>query len=110
MEQPFTSPLISGILHTPGAGHASGDAFALTHGASSNHNAPLLTAISRSLTEAGYTVLRYDLPFRQQRAKGSPLPAGAARDGEGIAAAVAALRSTVTGKTFAGGPSPGGRQ
>jgi uncharacterized protein len=110
MEQAFTCPLVSGILHTPAAGHASGDAFALTHGASSNHSAPLLTAISRSLAEAGYTVLRYDLPFRQQRPKGSPFPAGAARDRQGIAAAVAALRSMVPGKVFAGGHSYGGRQ
>jgi predicted alpha/beta-hydrolase family hydrolase len=110
MEQPFTVPLVSGILHTPAEGHASGDAFALTHGAGSNHNAPLLTALSRSLAEAGYTVLRYDLPFRQQRPKGSPFPAGAARDREGIAAAIAALRSIAKGKVFAGGHSYGGRQ
>lgn len=109
MEQAYTCPLVSGILH-PAAGHDSGDAFALTHGASSNHNAPLLTAISRALAEAGYTVLRYDLPFRQQRAKGSPFPAGAARDREGIAAAVAALRSIASGRVFAGGHSYGGRQ
>ena len=99
MEQPFTSPLVSGVLHTPAATSASGDAFALTHGAGSNHNAPLLVALSRSLAEAGYTVLRYDLPFRQQRPKGSPFPAGAARDREGIAAAIAALRSIAPGKS-----------
>jgi predicted alpha/beta-hydrolase family hydrolase len=110
MEQPFTLPLVSGILHKPPAGHASSDAFALTHGAGSNHNAPLLTALARSLAEAGYTVLRYDLPFRQQRPKGSPFPAGAARDREGIAAAISALRSIVTGRVFAGGHSYGGRQ
>jgi predicted alpha/beta-hydrolase family hydrolase len=110
MEQAFTAPLVSGILHTPADGHAAGDAFALTHGASSNYNAPLLTAISRSLAEAGYTVLRYDLPFRQQRLKGSPFPAGAARDREGIAAAVAALRSIAPGRILAGGHSYGGRQ
>jgi uncharacterized protein len=110
MEQPFTSPLVSGVLHTPAATHASGDAFALTHGAGSNHNAPLLVALSRSLAEAGYTVLRYDLPFRQQRSKGPPFPAAAARDREGIAAAIAALRSIAPGKIFAGGHSYGGRQ
>jgi uncharacterized protein len=109
-EQPFESTVVHGILHTPAADHTSGDAFALTHGASSNHNAPLLAALARSLAEAGYTVLRYDLPFRQQRPKGSPFPAGAGRDREGIAAAIAALRSIVTGRVFAGGHSYGGRQ
>ena len=110
MEQRFTLPLVSGILHRPPVSHASGDAFALTHGAGSNHNAPLLTALSRSLAEAGYTVLRYDLPYRQQRPKGSPFPAGAARDREGIAAAIAALRDMAPGRVFAGGHSYGGRQ
>jgi uncharacterized protein len=110
MEQPFTCPLVNGILHTADTSSASGDAFALTHGAGSNYNAPLLVAISRSLAEAGYTVLRYDLPFRQQRPKGSPFPAGAARDREGIAAAIAALRAIAPGRVFAGGHSYGGRQ
>jgi predicted alpha/beta-hydrolase family hydrolase len=97
-------------LHTPPAGGASGDGFALTHGAGSNHNAPLLVALSHALAEAGYTVVRYDLPFRRQRPKGPPFPAAAARDREGVAAAVAALRSLVPGKIFAGGHSYGGRQ
>ncbi len=54
-------------------------------------------------------MLRYDLPFRRER-KGPPSPAKAARDREGIVAAVAALRSIVTGRVFAGGHSYGGRQ
>jgi predicted alpha/beta-hydrolase family hydrolase len=70
----------------------------------------LLVALSRALGDAGYTVLRYDLPFRQLRPKGPPFPAGAARDREGVAAAIAALRSLVPGKVFAGGQSYGGRQ
>ncbi len=110
MEQPFESPVIQGVLHTPATGHTSADAFALTHGAGSNHNAPLLIALSRSLAEAGYTVLRYDLPFRRDGRKGPPMPAAAARDREGIAAAIAALRSMVSGRVFAGGHSYGGRQ
>ncbi len=110
MEQPFESPTVRGMLHTPPASHASSDAFALTHGAGSNHNAPVLVAMARALAEAGYTVLRYDLPFRQQRPKGSPFPAGAARDREGIMAAIAELRAIAPGKIFAGGHSYGGRQ
>ena len=110
MERPFEFPNVRGVLHAPPATHASGDAFALTHGAGSNHNAPLLVALSGALADAGYTVLRYDLPFRQQRPKGPPFPAGAARDREGVAAAIGALRSLVSGKVFAGGQSYGGRQ
>lgn len=108
MEAPFESAEVRGILHRPA--HPSGDAFALTHGAGSNHNAPLLVALSRALADAGYTVFRYDLPFRRERPKGPPFPASAARDREGIAAAIAALHAIVPGKVFAGGHSYGGRQ
>jgi hypothetical protein len=55
-------------------------------------------------------VLRYDLPFRVARASGPPFPAEAARDREGIARAVAALRERVKWRVFAGGHSYGGRQ
>jgi hypothetical protein len=55
-------------------------------------------------------VLRYDLPFRQQRRKGPPFPAAAARDREGVAQAVDAVRRLVDGRVFAGGHSYGGRQ
>jgi uncharacterized protein len=106
MEQAFEASGVRGVLHK-GDGR---DAFALTHGAGSNCNAPLLVALSRALADAGSSVLRYDLPFRQQRPKGPPFPAAAARDREGVAAAVAALRSLVPGKIFAGGHSYGGRQ
>lgn len=60
--------------------------------------------------DRGYLVLRYDLPFRQQRPKGSPLPAGAAGDREGIAQAVATLGKLAAGRVFAAGHSYGGRQ
>ena len=108
MEKLFESAEIRGVLHAPV--HASGDAFALTHGAGSSHNAPLLVALGRALAGAGYAVLRYDLPFRQQRAKGPPFPAAAARDRLGIAAAIRAVRGLVPGRVFAGGHSYGGRQ
>ncbi len=66
--------------------------------------------MAQAFAGAGYLVLRYDLPFRRQRAKGPPFPAAAARDREGVAAAVAALRNLAPGRVFAGGHSYGGRQ
>ena len=110
LEEAFDVSGTVGVLHRPGEHHASGDAFALTHGAGSNCNAPLLVGIARALCDAGYTVLRYDLPFRRLRQKGPPMPATQARDREGIAAAVAGLRALVSGRVFAGGHSYGGRQ
>ncbi len=110
VEEAFEVSEIVGLLHRPGPHHASGDAFALTHGAGSNRNAPLLVAVARALCDSGYTVLRYDLPFRRLRPKGPPMPAAAARDRAGIASAVAGLRALVSGRVFAGGHSYGGRQ
>jgi len=108
MEEAFESGGVRGVLHTPDS--PNGDAFALTHGAGSNCNAPLLQILSRAFAEAGYAVLRYDLPFRQQRSKGPPFPAAAARDREGIGQAVAAVRGLAPGRVYAGGHSYGGRQ
>ena len=99
---------LRGVLHTPE--HATGDGLALTHGAGSNAGAPLLVSLSRAFREAGLTVLRYDLPFRVARPSGPPFPAAAARDREGVARAVEALRQRVQGRVFAGGHSYGGRQ
>jgi predicted alpha/beta-hydrolase family hydrolase len=108
MEQLFETDELRGVLHTPE--QANGDALALTHGAGSNANAPLLVTLSRAFCEAGLLVLRYDLPFRVARASGPPFPAAAARDREGVARAVQALRQRVKGHVFAGGHSYGGRQ
>ena len=108
MEQVFEAGEVRGVLHTPE--HATGDALALTHGAGSNANAPLLASLARAFCEAGLTVLRYDLPFRVTRASGPPFPAAAARDREGVLRAVEALRQRVKGRVFAGGHSYGGRQ
>ena len=99
---------VRGVLHRPPV--SNGDAFALTHGAGANANAPLLVRMAAALAEAGYVVLRYDLPFRMARPKGPPFPAMAARDREGIARAVDALRKLAGGRVFAGGHSYGGRQ
>jgi uncharacterized protein len=108
MEDRFETDGIRGVLHQPD--HATGDALALTHGAGSNCQAPLLTQVARSFADAGMVVVRYDLPFRQQRPKGPPMPAAAARDREGVVHAVKLLRQMVTGRVFAGGHSYGGRQ
>ena len=95
MDEPFESHGIYGVLHRPDA--PRGEAIALTHGAGSNHNAPLLVKMARAFAGAGYLALRYDLPFRRQRPKGPPFPAAAARDREGVAAAIAALRTLAAG-------------
>ncbi len=108
MEQVLDAGELRGVLHTPE--HATGDALALTHGAGSNANAPLLVSLSRAFCAAGLTVLRYDLPFRVARPSGPPFPAAAARDREGVSRAVEAVRQLVKGRVFAGGHSYGGRQ
>jgi predicted alpha/beta-hydrolase family hydrolase len=108
MEQAFDDAGVRGVLHIPE--HPTGDGIALTHGASSNCNTPLLIALARTFSAAGLTVLRYDLPFRVSRPKGSPFPSGAARDREGVQAAVAAVRKYAAKRVFAGGHSYGGRQ
>ena len=108
MEEPFEATGVRGILHQPEV--RNGHALVLTHGAGSDCRAPLLVRLARAFEEAGYLVLRYDLPFRQQRPKGPPFPAGAARDREGIEQAVEAVRRVVRGNLYAGGHSYGGRQ
>jgi len=108
VERAFDSGGVRGVLHQPE--NATGDAIALTHGAGSNCQAPLLVRLVRTFAEAGLLVLRYDLPFRQLRPKGPPFPAAAGRDREGVAQAVDAVRRLATGLVFAGGHSYGGRQ
>jgi predicted alpha/beta-hydrolase family hydrolase len=107
-EQAFDSGGVRGVLHQPD--NPTGEAIALTHGAGSNCHAPLLAKLSRAFAAAGLIVLRYDLPFRQLRPKGPPFPAQAARDREGVAQAVDALRRLAGGPVFAGGHSYGSRQ
>ena len=108
MEESFHSGEVRGVLHGPE--RPRGDGIILTHGAGANCQAPLLVRLARDFAEAGYLVLRYDLPFRQKRPKGPPFPAAAARDREGVREAVAALRGMCSGKIIAGGHSYGGRQ
>jgi uncharacterized protein len=102
------NPAVRGFLHSPAS--PNDDALILTHGAGSNCNAPLLVALSETFAEHGYSVLRCDLPFRQERRTGPPFPGKAERDREGLRNAVASLRKSVTGRIFLGGHSYGGRQ
>ena len=97
-----------GHLHRPAS--PNGDSLILTHGAGANSSAPLLLALANAFFDAGVTVLRYDLPFRQQRPHGPPPPGSATRDQEGLRAAVASLRPHTSGRMFLGGHSYGGRQ
>jgi len=101
-------PAVRGFMHIPEA--PKGEGFVLTHGAGSNAQAPLLRALADTFAEAGYTVLRCDLPYRQTRSFGPPGPGDAARDRAGLRNALAEIRKMVTGKIFLGGHSYGGRQ
>ena len=101
-------PAIRGFLHAPQ--QPNGDALVLTHGAGANCQSKLLTAVANAFADAGYLVLRCDLPFRQSRPQGPPFPAMAARDREGLRRAVTVLRSKTAGRVFLGGHSYGGRQ
>ncbi len=104
---PFEAEGVRGYLHKAAD---PGDGLVLTHGAGGDCNAPLLVALADALQGRGVTVLRCDLPFRQQRRSGPPRPGDAAKDREGLKASVAALRALVGGRIALGGQSYGGRQ
>lgn len=95
-------------LHEPT--EPNGDAFLLTHGAGANCQSRLLIAMSNALAVIGFNVLRFDLPFRQERPHGPPPFGGAARDRDGIRRAIAIMKEKVRGRIFVGGHSYGGRQ
>jgi len=67
-------------------------------------------ALARAFAGTGLTVLRCDLPFRQDRPYGPPRPGDAERDREGLRNAITALRKLGCGRMFLGGHSYGGRQ
>jgi uncharacterized protein len=106
--QDFTGLGVRAFLHA--GAQDSQDGIALTHGAGSHCDSVLLRSVAAALAGEGFTVLRYDLPFRAARPSGPPRPGDAAADREGIQAAVRALRTLVSGRVFAGGHSYGGRQ
>src|SRR6266403_4351894 len=101
-------PAVRGFLHSPA--NPNGDGCTLTHGAGSNCNALLLIALAEVFAAHGFTVLRCDLPFRQERRTGPPFPGNAERDRAGLRNAVVAMRKVVSGRIFLGGHSYGGRQ
>jgi predicted alpha/beta-hydrolase family hydrolase len=101
-------PDVRGFLHRPV--EPNGDALVLTHGAGSNADNPLLVVLAAAFAEAGTTVLRCNLPFRQLRATGPPSPRGALTDRTGLRQAVRAARALVPGRVVLGGHSYGGRQ
>ena len=105
---PFAAQGVKGYLHE--ARGVGGDGLVLTHGAGGDANGPLLVAVAHAFQAAGATVLRCDLPFRQQRPSGPPRPAEAAKDREGLRAAVAAMRGIARGRVGLAGASYGGRQ
>jgi predicted alpha/beta-hydrolase family hydrolase len=105
---PPHEPPVRGFLHLPA--NPLGDALVLTHGAGANCNAPLLVAFASAFCNAGITVLRCNLPFRQSRPTGPPPRGSAERDQQGIKAALAAMRRETSGRIFLGGHSYGGRQ
>jgi uncharacterized protein len=104
----FETDAVKGWLHEPET--PAGDALAITHGAGSNCDAPLLQSMATEFAAAGYLVLRFDLPYRRARPHGPPFPVQAAQDREGIRQAIGALRKLVSGRVFSGGHSYGGRQ
>jgi uncharacterized protein len=103
-----SEPSIHGFLHVTEP--ANGNGVVLTHGAGANCQTRLLTTMSDVLAEHGFTVLCFDLPFRQARPHGPPSPATANRDRDGLRRAVELMKQKVTGRTFLGGHSYGGRQ
>jgi uncharacterized protein len=105
---PSASPPVRGFLHRPQGSAA--DCLVLTHGAGANCRSPLLTSLAEAFSEAGWMVLRCDLPFRQARPYGPPPRGSAARDQAGLRAAVLSMRSQVQGRVLLGGHSYGGRQ
>ena len=98
-------PAVRGVLH-PAAGP---DGLVLTHGAGGNMDGPLLVAVAEAFAARGVVVLRCNLPYRQARPSGPPSPATAARDREGLRAALNVVRARGGGRLFLGGHSYGGR-
>jgi hypothetical protein len=106
--QVSSDPFVRGLLHHPDK--PNGDGLVLSHGAGGNCQAPLLIALAETFCDAGFLVLRCDLPFRQDRPYGPPGPGDAKRDRSGLKNALAALRFETRGRIFLGGHSYGGRQ
>jgi predicted alpha/beta-hydrolase family hydrolase len=103
----FAENGVRGFLHEAGA---RGPGLVLTHGAGANCQAPLLVEAANAFAAAGVSVLRCDLPFRQQRPTGPPMRGSAAEDRAGLRRAIEALRALGRAPLLLGGHSYGGRQ
>jgi predicted alpha/beta-hydrolase family hydrolase len=103
-----SDPAIQGWLHVPA--RPTGKAVVLTHGAGADCQSKLLIEMSNALADSGFTVLRFDLPFRRERPHGPPSPSNAARDRDGLRRAVSIMRERKNKQVFLGGHSYGGRQ
>jgi len=106
LNEATNQPTVRGFLHCPEARIDSG--LVLTHSAGGNCNSPLLVALADALCEAGVTVLRCDLPFRQSRPHGPPM-GSAEKDQAGLQRAIQVLREQIKCRVFLGGHSYGGR-
>ncbi len=106
--EPFAADGVCGYLHRAVGKTERG--LVLTHGAGGNCTMPLLVAAANAFSDAGFDVLRCDLPFRQRRPKGPPSPSGAAADRDGLRLAVEAMRGLGPRRIVLGGQSYGGRQ
>jgi uncharacterized protein len=100
--------LVHGWLHEPESAQRK-QGLVITHGAGSNCDSPLLVAIATTFAAAGFAALRCDLPYRQLKPKGPPIPGGSARDREGLRHAAQVMRE-IAGGVILGGHSYGGRQ
>lgn len=112
MSEPFSNvdaqPAVCGYLHLPA--QPNSDAFLLTHGAGADCRSKLLVDMADALAAAGLAVLRFDLPFRQERPHGPPSFGSASRDRDGIRRAAAVMKGRFGRRIFLGGHSYGGRQ
>lgn len=70
----------------------------------------MLVAVANAFSGVGVEVIRYDLPFRQERPNGPPRPGDAARDREGLREQVLKARERNPDRVWLGGHSYGGRQ
>ena len=112
MSTPFVDvnadPAVRGFLYVPSRCNGSG--MVLTHGAGANCQSRLLVEVSNAFAASGFTVLRFDLPFRQGSPHGPPSRGSAGRDRDGLRRAVAVMKERTQGPIFLGGHSYGGRQ
>ena len=112
MDTPFEDlngdPGVHGWLHV--AARPTGKGIVLTHGAGADCQSKLLVEMCDALADAGFSVLRFDLPFRRERPHGPPSPGSAERDRDGLRRAALIMRGQKNSQVFLGGHSYGGRQ